>query len=242
LQKVHKDIEVQFDALWSSTFKPSNNNEASTSQVSVKTCDEEVAQENDQLKLEVKRLEKMVSGLVKQAKVRPSQDNRKNMVNKFENGSNFTKQASQQSRKAQPLKKQQKTIEEEKLEYARSAHMNVRRPHINNGLGYKMRDKHNSRVNNNGPEFIKFTKGNYHQVKQENKVTNHIYSFDANASYMPCHAFDASYVLMKNKHRKVIALYVGTHHKRPKTCVWVPKVLVSNMKGPKQVWVTKNKA
>jgi hypothetical protein len=32
----------------------------------VKTCDEEVAQENDKLKLEVKMLEKMVSELVKQ--------------------------------------------------------------------------------------------------------------------------------------------------------------------------------
>jgi hypothetical protein len=62
----------------------------------VKTCDEEVAQENDQLNLEVKRLEKMVSELVKQAKVRPTQDNRRNMVNKLENDSNFTKQAFQQ--------------------------------------------------------------------------------------------------------------------------------------------------
>jgi hypothetical protein len=58
---------VQFDALWSSTSKPSNNNEASTSQV----------------KLEVKRLEQMVSELVKQAKVRPSQDNRRSMVSKL---------------------------------------------------------------------------------------------------------------------------------------------------------------
>jgi hypothetical protein len=69
LQKTHKDLEVQFDTLWSSTSKPSNNNETSISQVSVKTCDEYVAQENDQLKLEVKRLEKMISDLVKQAKV-----------------------------------------------------------------------------------------------------------------------------------------------------------------------------
>jgi hypothetical protein len=233
LQKTHKDLEVQFDALWSSTSKPSNNNETSTSQVGVETCDKEVAQENDQLKLEVKRREKMVSELVKKAKVRHPQNNRKNMVNKLEKGLNFTMQASQQSRKAQPLKKQQKTIEEEKLEYARSAYINARRPHIKNGLGYKMGDKHNSRVNNNGQEFIKFTKGNSHQVKQDNKATNHVSSFDDNASYMPYHAFDASYVLMKNKHEKVVALYVGPHHKRPKTCVWVPKVLVSNVKEPK---------
>jgi hypothetical protein len=53
--------------------------------------------------------------------------------------------------------------------------------------------------------------------------------------------FDASYVLT-NKSGKVVAKYVGGKHKSPKTCVWVPKVLVSNVKGPKIVWVPKNKA
>jgi hypothetical protein len=53
--------------------------------------------------LEVKRLEQMVSELVKQTKVRPPQDNCRNMVNKVEKGSNFTKRASQQSNKTQPL-------------------------------------------------------------------------------------------------------------------------------------------
>jgi hypothetical protein len=111
--------------------------------------------------------------------------------------------------------------------------LNARRPHIKNDIGYKMGDKHNSRVNNNGQEFIKFTKRNSYQVKQDNKATNHISNVYANASYMPYHAFDASYVLMKNKYGKIIPLYVVPHHKRPKTCVWVPKVLVTNMKGPK---------
>jgi hypothetical protein len=105
-------------------------------------------------------------------------------------------------------KKQQKTIEEEKLEYTRSANLKVRRPHIKNGIGYKMGDKHNTRVNNNGQEFIKFTKGNSHQVKQDNKATNHISNINANAFYMHYHAFDASYILIKNKYEKVIALYV----------------------------------
>jgi hypothetical protein len=199
----------------------------------VETCDEEIAQENDQLKLEVKRLEQMVSELVKQAKVRPPPDNRRNMVNKLEKGSNVTKWTSQPSNKTQPLKKQQKAIEDEKIDYARSAYLNARMPHIKNGIGYKMGNKHNSRVNNNGQEFIKFTKGNSHQVKQDNKAINHVSNIDANGSYMPYHAFDASYVLMKNKHEKIVALYIGPHHKRTKTCVWVPKVLVTNMKGPK---------
>jgi hypothetical protein len=52
--------------------------------------------------------------------------------------------------------------------------------------------------------------------------------------------FDASYVLT-NKSGKVVAKYVGGKHKGSKTCVWVPKVLVTNAKGPKTIWVPKVK-
>jgi hypothetical protein len=53
--------------------------------------------------------------------------------------------------------------------------------------------------------------------------------------------FGASFVLT-NKSDKVVAKYVGGKHKSPNTCVWVPKVLVSNVKGPKTIWVPKDKA
>jgi hypothetical protein len=39
--------------------------------------------------------------------------------------------------------------------------------------------------------------------------------------------------VLTNKSGKVVAKYVGGEHKGSKTCVWVPKVLVSNVKGPK---------
>jgi hypothetical protein len=65
-----------------------------------------------------------------------------------------------------------------------------------------------------------------------------IASNDHNISFK---TFDASYVLT-NKSGKVVAKYVGAKHKGSKTCVWVPKVLVSNVKGPKTIWVSKNKA
>jgi hypothetical protein len=45
---------------------------------------------------------------------------------------------------------------------------------------------------------------------------------------------------MRNKFGKIITLYVGSHYKKSKTCVWVPKYLVTNMRGPKQIWVPKN--
>jgi hypothetical protein len=43
LLKTHQDLEVQFGALWSSTSKTSTNDKASTSQVSVETCDDLIA-------------------------------------------------------------------------------------------------------------------------------------------------------------------------------------------------------
>jgi hypothetical protein len=102
-------------------------------------------------------------------------------------------------------------------------------------------------VNSNGIEFINFTKGNsYQEKKQSLNNTNHVsYASNANASYLShmfYHEFDASYVLMRNKFGRFVALYVGPHHKRSKTCVWVSKWPVTNMKGPKQIWVPRNKA
>jgi hypothetical protein len=58
---------------------------------------------------------------------------------------------------------------------------------------------------------------------------------------MSYHEIDASYVLMRNKFGRIVALYVGPHHKRSKTCVWVPECLLTNLKGPKQIWVPKSK-
>jgi hypothetical protein len=48
-------------------------------------------------------------------------------------------------------------------------------------------------------------------------------------------------IILTNKSGKIVAKYVGDKHKGSKTCVWVPKVLVSNVKGPKTVWVPKIK-
>jgi hypothetical protein len=65
------------------------------------------------------------------------------------------------------------------------------------------------------------------------KKKSPIASNDHNISFK---TFDASYVLT-NKSGKVVAKYVGGKHKGSNTCVWVPKVLVSNVKEPKTVWV-----
>jgi hypothetical protein len=47
---------------------------------------------------------------------------------------------------------------------------------------------------------------------------------------MSYHEFDTSYVLMRNKFGRIVALYIGPYHKRSKTCVWMAKCLVTNLK------------
>jgi 3D (Asp-Asp-Asp) domain-containing protein len=74
-----------------------------------------------------------------------------------------------------------------------------------------------------------------------NKMPKKKTSTASNEPNISFKTFDASYVLT-NKSGKVVAKYIGGKHKSSKTCVWVPKVLVSNVKGPKTVWVPKNKA
>jgi hypothetical protein len=61
---------------------------------------------------------------------------------------------------SQPPKKQVQNENNEKVEYTRSVFLNARRLHIKSVFGYKNGDKHNSRVNTKGKEFIKFTKAN----------------------------------------------------------------------------------
>jgi 3D (Asp-Asp-Asp) domain-containing protein len=73
------------------------------------------------------------------------------------------------------------------------------------------------------------------------KLPKKKYPIASNEPKVPFKTFDASYVLT-NKSGKVVVKYVGGKHKGSKTCVWLPKVLVSNVKGPKTVWVPKNKA
>jgi cell division septum initiation protein DivIVA len=110
----------------------------------VETCDDQIIQENDHLKREIKKLELEVNKLKKQAKVQPPQDNRNNMVKKLEKRKTAPKITSQR-----PKKQVQKEMDE-KVEYARSVFLNARRPHIKSGIRYKNGGKHNSRVNTKG--------------------------------------------------------------------------------------------
>jgi hypothetical protein len=99
-----------------------------------------------------------------------------------------------------------------------------------------------SRKSHSGPNHAFMYKGETSSSKQSThaklpKKKTPKASNDSNISFK---TFDASYVLT-NKFGKVVAKYVGGKHKGSKTCVWVPKVLVSNIKGSKTIWVPKIK-
>jgi hypothetical protein len=56
--------------------------------------------------------------------------------------------------------------------------------------------------------------------------------------YQTC---DASFVLLC-KNDKVVARSLGPKCKRDKTCIWVPKSVVTNLVGPNKSWVPKTQA
>jgi hypothetical protein len=67
---------------------------------------------------------------------------------------------------------------------------------------------------------------NIHNAKFINVTKNNNAS---NGPFISYHTFDVSYV-MSCKYGKVIATHVGPRHKNGKTCVWVPKSYITNLK------------
>ena len=55
------------------------------------------------------------------------------------------------------------------------------------------------------------------------------------------HAYNASFAICR-KDRKVIARKLGAKCKGDKTCIWVPKEIVTNLVGPNKSWVPKTQA
>jgi hypothetical protein len=55
------------------------------------------------------------------------------------------------------------------------------------------------------------------------------------------HACNASFAICR-KDKKVIARKLGAKCKGDKTCIWVPKDIVTNLVGPNKSWVPKTQA
>jgi hypothetical protein len=57
----------------------------------------------------------------------------------------------------------------------------------------------------------------------------------------PYHACNASFAICR-KDKKVIARKLGAKCNGDKTCIWVPKAIVTNLAGPNKSWVPKTQA
>ena len=100
LSKEHEELKLKIESINDSNLastscfdKPNPCNEKFFEDVVVESCDDLIAKENDELKQEVQRLMKDLARLKGNdidSNVQPSQNNREDMVKKFEKGSTVT--------------------------------------------------------------------------------------------------------------------------------------------------------
>jgi hypothetical protein len=90
-----------------------------------------------------------------------------------------------------------------------------------------------------------FTSSSTYAHDRNRPRRNHVVSHAPRKScYGPTtiyHACNASFVL-SCKNAKVVARKLGSKCKGDKTCIWVPKVVVTNLVGPNKSWVPKTQA
>jgi hypothetical protein len=73
---------------------------------------------------------------------------------------------------------------------------------------------------------------------RRNNVVSHVHRKMCNKPTTVFHACNTSFVL-SCKNAKVVARKLGSKCKGDKTCIWVPKVIVTNLVGPNKSWVPK---
>jgi hypothetical protein len=78
-----------------------------------------------------------------------------------------------------------------------------------------------------------------HHMPRRNVV--HIPRKASNEPSTIYHACNASFAICR-KDKKVIARKLGARCKGDKTCIWVPKTIVTNLVGPNKSWVPKTQA
>jgi hypothetical protein len=75
---------------------------------------------------------------------------------------------------------------------------------------------------------------------KRNHVVSHVPRKVSTGPTTIYHTCDASFVL-SCKNAKVVARKLGSKCKRDKTCIWVPKSVVTNLVGPNKSWYLKPK-
>jgi hypothetical protein len=80
-----------------------------------------------------------------------------------------------------------------------------------------------------------------HGRPRRNHVVHHVPRKVRNESTTIYHACNTSFALLC-KNEKVVARKLGSKCKGDKTCIWVPKTIVTNLVGPNKSWVPKTQA
>jgi hypothetical protein len=73
---------------------------------------------------------------------------------------------------------------------------------------------------------------------KKNHVLHHVPRKMCNESATIFHACNTTFVL-SCKNKKVVARKLGAKCKEDKTCIWIPKAIVTNLVGPNKSWVPK---
>jgi hypothetical protein len=76
---------------------------------------------------------------------------------------------------------------------------------------------------------------------RKGNVIHHVPRKMHNESATVFHACNTDFVL-SCKNKKVVARKLGAKWKGDKTCIWVPKDIVTNLVGPNKSWVPKTQA
>jgi hypothetical protein len=76
---------------------------------------------------------------------------------------------------------------------------------------------------------------------RRNNVVSHVPRKMFNEPSTIFHACNTSFVLLC-KNAKVVARKLGSKCKGDKTCIWVPKTILTNLVGPNKSWVPKAQA
>ena len=76
---------------------------------------------------------------------------------------------------------------------------------------------------------------------RKNNIVPHVPRRMCNEPSTIYHSYNTSFMLLC-KNEKVVARKLGSKCKGDKTCIWVPKVIVTNLVGPNKSWVPKTQA
>jgi hypothetical protein len=76
---------------------------------------------------------------------------------------------------------------------------------------------------------------------RRNHVVHHVPRRVCNEPSTFFHACNTSFALVC-KNEKVVARKLGSKYKGDKTCIWIPKAIVTNLVGPNKSWVPKTQA